>query len=433
MATKTPLLGLILPANGEYVNTWNQPNNTNFSIIDTILGGLQEEIVAAQGSADNLADRLAVAMDDAGNPLPTAEVIAARVSGVYGGFNPEDAANQLGDVIEYGDVETWTARQELNQLIDALAWTAGQNKPDCVISGPPSYLTSTGAIVSLNGSVTNVIANINGYRQVVRNILTQAISGGAGTYYLKLTRTPGGVPYINTGVTASGAVGTYITNGLVSMLTDTGMNFVTSGVQPGDVLQVTGPGASPNIGQYIVLATSVQDPTNLTINSIAVIGVFPAVANVSYTLTNPISPALGFTATAPTSPYAPLSNYIYVGQCAFDGTNVTSVTAYQTLATYAGFAAVVPVSGNYSLTIPHNIGYMPRKVSIYGSQASNFSQPLELLASDQVSGGGALQRSAITKMDNLNVYVKNATNGIFYQDFGGVNQASGYLYVVVER
>lgn len=432
MATKTPNLNLILPANGEYFNVWDQPMNGNWTIVDTVLGSVQAEVIAARGDADNLNDRISAGLDAEGNPLASAEIVSARVSPLYGGFSGSTPFT-LGTRINQSDFEIFNARNTLSTLRDSVAWDADTNKNNSVISAATNYLTYTGASVTLTGSVTPLVANINGYRQVVSNVLSTAISGSAGTYYIYLQRAVGGTQYLNiTGTT--GSLGTYATNGLVAVLTDsTPTNFVTSGTQPGDVLTLTGPNGNPNLGEYIVLATNTQDPTNLATNQIAVIGQFVSSGSgFSFTLNNPISPAIGFTATAHAKTFTRVTNKIYIGRCVFDGTNVTSLTIYANQGVYSGFTSVSLSGGNYSLTIPHNLGYFPSKIAFYGSQASDFSMPLDLLGVGDMTSS-TLQRSVIAQENDLTVLVKNPTNGVFYKDFGGTSQTSGFLYVVAER
>lgn len=433
MATKTPNLNLVLPANGEYFNIWDQPMNGNWTIVDTVVGSLQAEIVTARGSASSLDARLSVGLNADGTPIASAEIVAARVSSIYGGLTPLAVPNELNDRLEDGDREVFTARSSLTALQDAVAFTGDQSPNNTVLSAANNFLTFTGPVVSLNGSVTSLIANINGYRQVVSTILTTTISGSAGTYYLKLNRVGGGTQYLNI-ITNTGTIGTYVTNGLLAMLTDLTTNFVTSGVKPGDVLNITGPGGNPNINQYVVFATNTQDPTNLTTNQIAVVGQFVnASTGLNYTLTDPVAPTLSFTGTAHAKTFTRVSGSIYVGRCTFDGTNVTALTIYALQGKYVGFTSVALSSGNYSLTIPHNLGYFPNRVFFYGSQASDFSQPLDVMSSADLSGGGSLQRSVIAQENDLTILVKNPTNGLFYKDYGGTSQTSGFLYVVAER
>jgi hypothetical protein len=432
MATVTPNLNLTLPANGEYFNTWNQPNNGNFTIIDTVVGALQDEIVTARGSTASLNDRISSAIDDSGNLLPSAEILAARASNVYG------EPGLLEDRLNAGDLEVFTAREGEPALVNSLAWGADQNKNNCVLSGPTNYMTYTGAAVTINGSVgAPVTANINGFQQVVRNSKSTTISGGAGTYYLSLAITDGGEQYVPgivaPGTTANGVIGTYATNGLNAMFSDSSFDFVngTYPVQPGDILTITAPNGNPNVGSYIVLATSVQDPTNLTVNSIAIIGQFPSTGSgFTYTINNPISPQLAFTPTAHAKTFTRVANKIYIGRCVFDGTNVTGLTTYASLGAYAGFTSVS--SGNYSLTIPHNLGYFPSRVQLFASQASDFSQPLDLITTD-ASTDASLLRSAIAQVNDLTLLVKNSSAGVFYQDFGGTTWSTGFIYAVVER
>jgi hypothetical protein len=431
MATKTTNLNLILPANGEYFNIWDQPNNGNFTIIDTVLGAVQAEVIAARGSADNLNDRISAGLDSSGNPLPSAEIVTARVSPIYGGFS-NSVAFSLGQRISQVEFETFNARSSLSSLQAAIAWDADQNKNNSVISAATNYLTFTGAVVSLNGSVTPLVANINGYRQVARSILTTTISGAAGTYYLSLTSVAGGQQYLN--VTGStGALQSYAGNGLIATLSDSTQNFITAGVQPGDVLNITAPADDPNDGQYVVLATNATDPTNLTTSQIAVVGQFTSTGSgYSYNLNNPVSPQLGFTGTAHAKTFTRLANKIFIGRCVFDGTNITGLTIYALQGIYSGFTSVTLSGGNYSLTIPHNLGYFPSKVSFYGSQASNFTASLDQLGVGDMTSS-TLQRSVISQTNDLTVLVKNPTNGVFYKDFSGTSQTSGFLYVVAER
>jgi len=433
MATKTPNLGLILPANGEFFNTWDQPMNFNLTTIDTAIGNVEAEIEAARGTQPDLNTRLSVSLNADGSLIASPEAAAARVSSIYGGFLQSGPAFELNDRLEAGDREVFDARQALPGLIDSLAWGPDQNKDNCVLSAANNYLTYTGAVVSLNGSVTPMIANINGYRQAVRTIKTTTISGGVGTYYLTLTRTAGGVIYLT--VAGQGSISTYAGNGLLAKFTDTTTNFIASGVKVGDVLNITGPALDPNIDRYVVLATNNEDAVNLTVNDVAIYGQFKAAsASLDYTFTNQVDATLGFTSTAHAKSFTRVADKIYLGRCGFDGTNVTSLIIYQSLGVYSGFTSISLLSGNFSSVVSHNLGYFPSKIHFYGSQANDFSQPLEPLSVSALSSGSqTLLRSVIAKADDLTISVKNATNGVFYQDFGGTSQTSGYLYIVAER
>lgn len=487
MATKTPNLALIKPAKGEYFNRWNEPVNGNFDIIDEVVGLLDDEVTTARGTEATLADRLDNGLEPDGTLKPSPEFVAARSSTVYGS---DDGSSDytLDKRIEQADTEIWYARQQRSKLIDALAWAEDGNSQNTVISAASNYLTFSGAVVTLNGAVTNLVANINGYRQVVRTNKTATISGAAGTYYLYLDRSAGGET-IYTIPASSGQASTYTPTSKLSKFVSTSGNFVTAGVKPGDILRVTGPISNPNIGDFIVHSTNVEDPSNLNPNELRVIGeLATSSSGLDAQIVNPIAPSFGFTATAHAKKFTRVSNRIFVGRCVFDGSNVTSVTIYALKGIYDEFSSV---TANFSLIVSHNLGYVPSKVEFYGSQANDYSQPLEVLSVAEMTAGGAsitsgsvgttpavvnfnagsttltpntpqvlsytaptlsftdmvvtytppaitytspvLKRSVVVRFTDTTLEVKNATSGLFYRDFGGSDQASGFLRIVCER
>lgn len=54
MANKTSFLELTLPLNGEFVDNWDQPINSNFELLDDHLSGLKNDLVSSTGSTSNL-------------------------------------------------------------------------------------------------------------------------------------------------------------------------------------------------------------------------------------------------------------------------------------------------------------------------------------------------------------------------------------------
>jgi hypothetical protein len=423
MATQTPNLGLVQPARGEFTGTWDIPINGNSSIIDTAVGELQTDITDAQGSASSLAARLSISLDPLGNPLPSPEILAARVSTIYGTQTSLDAR------IEAVDTEVFTARQSLPMLRDAMAWGLSNHTSDSVVSAPPGFLSYTGANVYVNGSVTPVVSDINGYRQVVSTQISTTISGIAGTYYIYLQRNPAGQIVLDrTGAGQNtGTVTTDLSSNL-TVLNDTTQNFISEDIEPGQLLQITSVG-SQNLGTYVIAAVGY----NSNPNNLQIIGNFvSAQAGLNYKIIDPVAPTVGFTATAPAGRFAPVSNQIFIGQAVFDGTNVTSIITYALQGHYEGFTGVTLIGGYYNLTIPHNIGYVPTGLKVYASQASDFSQVLERLSDGDMTTS-TLLRSVITAQDDLNIYIKNPTNGVFYKSFAGITQTAGFLFVVVDR
>jgi hypothetical protein len=435
MATKTPILSLILPANGEYVNSWNIPVNTNFQTIDTVVGGLQTELDASAGSLSDLATRLAVSINEDGTLIPTPELVDARDSSVYG-YASATAPFLLNDRLEQADREIFNARQGLANLSAIAAWANDSSIPNCIVSAPPGFLNFTGAQVFVNGATTPVVANINGFRQVARTQLAATVSGAAGTYYIYLGIQAGGFIYLDhtSALLNTGVTGTYAATGLLQQFTDTTVNFVLAGVQPGDVLDITSVG-SANANRYVVLATSVQDPVNLTVNSIAIISQFSsAQSSLNYKFTDLISPSLNVTATPHALSYQEVPGRAYIGRAVFDGTNVTSVYNYAINGVFEQFFSVALVGGAFSQAIAHQLGFFPSEIQFFASQANDWSMPIEPLSTDAATGGSTtLVRSVVTQVDDQQILVKNATSGVFYLSYGGTTWTTGYLLVRAHR
>lgn len=442
MATKSVNLGLILPAFSEYYNNWNVPMNANFVNIDNVLGAVQEEVVAARGNATDLNTRISTVISADGTLNPVPEVVNARSSSIYGVQPTLEAA------LYAGDVEVWYARASLSTLLDSLAWAADDVKNNSVVSGPTNPLTYSGAIVTLNGGTTPVLSNINGYRQAVRTNPEVTISGASGVYYLTLTRVPGGTVY-NVDVSGSGTTSLDPNTNYLSIFTASATNYVTLGVKPGDILRITGPSGNVNIGDYVITQTNNEDPTNLATNQLRVAGQFiSAVGGLNSSLVDILRPTLGFTGSQPPGAFVRQNGFIYIGSLMFDGTNVTGLTPFAYQGRYSAWLQVTLVSGNYSVNFAHNLGYIPKSFTLYASQANDFSQPLEpmsiagmtegsvsLTAGDQTVTyiSPTQDHSALAQVTTTSVIVQNTANGVFYTDFSGNPQTSGYLYLAVER
>lgn len=425
MATKTPNLGLIKPAKGEFFNAWDIPVNDNWDVLDTKVGDTISETEDSRGSQASLKERLNVALNPDGTLKDVPEVADARNSTVYGA---DDGVNSfdLDDRIEQGDREVYDARQGRTKLKDMLAFAQNDSVHNSVLSAPGGFLSFTGAVAKVDGSVTSVVCNINGYRAVVRSLKSHTISGASGTYYIYLDRSSPDLLLDRTGGGQdTGVVSVDGGSGKLKKFSDSTQNFNTSGVKAGDILEITTAG-SENLGEFVV--ASVESDTELFI-----VGLFEtAQTTLNYKITDPLAPSLNSTTTAPSLTFAEEADRIYIGRAVFDGANITSIFSYALKGRYAAFSAVTPVSGDFSIAISHNLGYVPKRVLFYGSQTSDFTSALEPLSVSQDSGG-TLQRSVIARFTDTTLDVKNAVNGIFYKDFSGVSQTSGFIYIVIER
>jgi hypothetical protein len=447
MAKPTEFLNLLLPKFGEYYNRWWEPINKNFTQVDLAVGEIQQEVLSARGTAGTLASRLDNALNPDGSQKPTPEVAGARSSKVYG-TSGSSGDFDLGARIEQGDREVWEGRQGLEALKAALAWTGGGHISDSVVSAPANFLTFTGGVVSVNGSLANpVIASINGYRQALYSKKDIGLSGAAGTKYIYLEKLAAGDMFLSG--SASATLGTFDVTGRLSKVSVSATNFITSGVRKGHLLELTLPAGSANLGQYIVAATNADDPTNLQTNELLIYGEFASAGSgLTWQISDLSAPRLGFTDTAHAKRFAPNADRIYIGRAVFDGANVTSVAEYAQNGQYAAFTQF---TADTPVTINHNLGFIPKRVQIFASQASDFTQPLEMMgAADaqatttltnvQASSGTASATTSVspghavqTQITDTSISIKNAVPGLFYRDFSGSAKTTGHLYVVVER
>lgn len=447
MAKKTNFLQLVLPALGEFFNRWNVPVNENFQKIDDFANQYGQEIIDARGGSDSLDDRISTSINPDGSLKEVPEVAVARSSKVYGSGSGSNFFS-LDERLEAGDDEVFQSRQGLASLRSSLAWAGGNTNHNCLIEGPTNPLTYSGANVTLNGGTTAVVSNINGYRHVTAVNDQITISGSAGTYYLYLDRNPTG-KLVYTTPSTSGSTGLITSTNKLSKYTATGTNLIASGVKVGHILEITAPGGNLNLGRYIVLETAAENPSDLANDSVHVIGEFSTSATgLSAAFYDLQAPTFGFTATPHSKNWQNVSNRVFIGRCVFDGSSVTSLVAYAYQARYEGFQQVTLSGGDFNYSISHNLGFIPKRITIYASQANDFSQPLELLsvakmttgsvsitAGDQTTSYTApvLRRSVVARCDDTKIDIKNAQNGIFYEDFSNSAQTSGYLFVVVER
>lgn len=414
MATKTPNLGLIKPGQGEYENNWDVPLNKNADLIDGFLSDVISEVQGARGTKATLTQRIDVALNADGTFRDFPEIVEARNSPIYGSVSGVDAAT-LGSRIENGEFELFYARQGAGSLVGGIAGVSGDVASDCVVSAPTGFLTFTGSSVKLDGSTQPIVLNINGYRQVIRKLVSVTASGAAGTQYVYVTRNAAGHTYLDRSGTGqnNGGVGTDATTGRLCKFTDTSQDFISAGVAAGDILEIT-TASSTNAGRYVV--DSVAGP-----NTLLVKGVFSTTQlNLGYKLTDPLAPSVSVSADSHAKRFAPASGKICVGRVIFDGTNVIDATAYSVNAKFEQTVPITLASGAFNQTIAHKIGYIPSRVLIYASQTSDLSLPLE-------------NADVVFKVDDTNISIRNSVTGVFHQSFDGLSYTSGFLVVIVER
>lgn len=387
MSTKTANLSLILAGNGEFTNDWDVPVNGNFTIIDGAIGVIQTELQNAAGSATDLVARLAVSLDAAGNLLPVPDILEAENTYLYGYVNPADSPTPytLKQQLDNIGLELWAARGASASL------AAGQAAmrfgfPNQLMSGLansngyPTYIGSTGAQVTINGSSQPLLMQIGGYLSRIRTTKTLNISGAAGTYYVYATRQPSGVITVNDSTgTAYGAT-SVDTLGNMTIFTDSTENFTTQDVEVGDVLALLG---SSDEGNYLIGAIA---PATFSDFQLQIVGNFPVgdQAAIFYTISDPLAVTLGFVISTGVVP----ANSLVIGEADYDGTSTVTATRPRAYGNdFLGEWRAVTASGLQSSEQVYNhwLGTDKIDVLVQVSQAQDGSQPVEEISLSQLS------------------------------------------------
>jgi hypothetical protein len=427
MAQQTDNIKLILPDNSEYTDIWDKPVNDNFVKIDTEIGNVKSEVHDARGSESSMATRLNVALNQDGSLKDVPAIAKASTSPVYGNNNSFGDAFDLNGRIGANDFDNFYAKSGDVNLQAFLARMSSDWISDSVVSASTNYLTFTGAVVTANGSITPVYANINGFLSRVRIQSTVTVSGAAGQRWFALQRNPNGVVLTSD---VNGSCNQYpATTGPLIKFKDATKNFVTLGVKPGDILKVTSPVA--NKGYYTVKSTNTED-SNCAIDELFINGQFGALGTaVNYQVIDPYAATLLVESAAHSPVFQRVSNKIYIGVGSFDGTNMTSITQYALKGKYEEWQAVTLVSNDYNNTFAHKLGYMPRKVYFYAASTNDYLSPLFPLG--VASGASGLERNVIVELTQTQIQAKNPISGLYYKDYSGVSQTSGFMLMIAER
>jgi hypothetical protein len=478
MASESDFLKLVLPLNNEFQDIWDEPLNENLEKIDTWAKSTDDEIKAARGNAASLDERLSESLDDDGNLLPATEVIASRNSFLYGDEGGSPVTDfLLADRLDEGDKDVFQAREGLPSLRDSLG--ARAYLQGGVLDGPKdgngfaTWLGFTAADAQIDGTSQDIEFLIGGRLQRIRALRQVTISGPAETYFLYAQYEPDGRLIVDgdssTPPPASGQ-GTIGSDGSkLRIFEDLTVDFTAEDVEIGDILRIV---ADPqgSVGDYII--EEIAPGSN--VNRLRIRGIFKgqASSSVDYEVRNPWSPSLGFDAAI-----TPADGKLYIGEVDFDGAAITAVRALHFKDVYVGDWRSVDVSGGsptFEEIWDHNLLSQELEVIIQVSQANDGSEHVEQLSlsglnntlgvgisntlaynqgsfnpgtSDASYTDGTLtgavsgnltgdlnpSKSAIMKATNSQIFVKNVGNGIFYTDYDGAAQQTGFIRVIVRK
>ena len=430
-------LQLNKPLNGEFQNNWDEPLNQNSDTVDAHVTELEDEVLAARGNTGSLEERLVDAIDPDGQLLPLPENVAARVSQASGRFNSEYAR------LNQGDAEILGVRAGGLLMVDGLAAFFGRNaRFNRAVSGPvggnnaANFLTSAGSVFTIEGDPTPVLLNVGGYVQKVRIDAPTDLTGqAAGTKFIYATRG-------TTGRLVDSSIGDGTTGGTdLNQFQSLSAHFLSNKVAAGDFLNIQ---AGDNQGRYVV--ASVTDEHNLLI-----VGKFNiALGGIPFEIRDMLHPTVAFESTKVLS-----DTKCYLGECEFDGTNITAIFTYAYNGEFESDWVAVDVSSTPTFleTFNHNLGVLPKDIKVLvaatndETSGSFFAEHLSVadVASDyQVgfsagtgdasvspSGGPYPTRSVKAKLTRKAAVVGNVRNSIFYKDFTGTLKDTGYLKLIV--
>lgn len=252
MSTKTDHLSLTLPANGEYVDSWEQPINENFELVDDNAKAVKEDLVGASGattdlggSIGDLLGRLAVGINTDGT-LKSDQIdlganedyhilkdskVFARSSASIPADTPAENILKIRHRLDQAEIELarlrmGTTTNRFGTALDpeavsgaalASAYHGGQSvtelvladrgfTPNCVVSGPgnvgppyvPTHLdpSSVGdSLLVIDGTSEPIIYNIDGYLFRIDTLLQIDVGAdghnlfpSGGTQYVYVSR-----------------------------------------------------------------------------------------------------------------------------------------------------------------------------------------------------------------------------------------------------
>lgn len=485
MASLSSFLQLILPGTGEFPNTWGQVVNTDLTTIDQFLqvlrakldGGTATDVTYGSlvGSSASLAARLNVSINPDGtlNIGATPSIQALATSSVYGTFaNPtlrftasdrelfDARARALGNRYTPGSTTAGVLDDGLaaraarfNGIVagfdDA---AAGVQTPirsfvaNTVSDGPANCVTTAGAgTVTVAGGSSAVLINIDGYPFRTRYDVVLDV-GGAGsppmagqTIYIFAQRSDyndANFVYRRFGAVVSTAQDLRVlqsgTDGVSSGSTFTSATglFSTRGVQPGDILTITG---GTNAGDYLVSAVGSD-------TSITVVSPFPSnISAMSWSISDKMAPNIGF--VAETAGVAPpyVAGRVYLAEATFGaGPTITGLIVYAKNGIFEGVQTGLTAAGSFPVTFNHNLGALPSSVHVYASAAGTSTSTEYALQAKHDPGNAQLIRiptvvPKITRNTIVLTMVDPEATKRLYTDEAGTDVTSGAIRVVVRR
>ena len=426
MPQYTNFLNLTLPELGEFVDSWDAPNNQNFETLDDWTENLHDNLVAGtagtgstwsglRGSMDSLEERLAVSINTDGtvNISGSQDILDMATSAYKGAFSgPADRLNdadreiyEAGSPVADGRFTPMVAsgpsagfpHAELDDGIAVRAADYGGLSaeaplspyvpwaPGLVTGGADPFITGSGTPgqVEVNAASTTALLNIDGYIFRLReNVLFDfaLISPSVNDYvwiYVERKEAnygdsnfkysePGGSPVVkDLRKRKTGSDGT--SSGSIFSVGAGTFDTAPFKVKQGDILRITSGGAA---GDYVIDALDGTTPnTKLTIKGTFKADLGPAVP---YEVFDPAMPNIGAVVSAgtpsdPTSPPPLAEGRVYIGRVKHLGAGSPDPRVSFTRGGVhdSGWLSITDISTDFPLDVDHNLGASPTSVEVW--------------------------------------------------------------------
>jgi len=361
--------------------------------LETRMDAVEAELSDARGNLSSLSLRLFDIVDEDGIRIQDPELIAAHGSVLA----PEASSlKSRFDVIEstfyLNSLQTYNVGMPA-QLISGLIDTNGNSK--FILESNPKVLVG-------GNSTFPLLCQLNGWMyRYTRQVEIDFTGQPAATYYVYLEAASSFGKEMTTGSAV-------ITSGS-NTITDLSANFVTSGVEIGQLLRFSS----------ILVGTEplVMKITNVTATILTLSGSLPETLALPtpYAVYNPREGLISYTTTKTSS-----STRLYLGEVIWTGSAVSALN-YRYLNKYTSPLVSVSASGgSYTQTFDHNLGVIPSSFTLYYYYSLS-DDPKVLHIGDE----------AVVKTTKYTMTVRNRYANLVARSFDGTAHDAGYLQLVI--
>jgi len=294
--------------------------------------------------------------------------------------------------------------------------TSIPGQPNQLLMGPvdgngnSEHIISATNAVLVGGTTSSPLAfSIKGYHYIFRRRMSIALTDlAAGTYYVKAE------------VGSGDELGLQMATGTLSVsavkgsdtLTDSTKNFTALGIEAGHVVEIP---AVTLLGKSLFVLVRSVTTTTLVLE-----GYLPEALSLGSTYKVWSTRELGFSLVSSKSQ---TSSNLYLGEIVWTGSGITKIRNYRYLDQYdSGIVGPVSASPNYQTEFEHNLGFLPKRFTIYfHTSASGDTDPKVLNLGDEV----------VVKSSKTTMTVRNRYQNQVCKSYDGTVKTTGYIQLVI--